>query len=420
MRYAFIRRHRGVWPIGIQCGVLKGSVSGYHEHFAKQLRIIERCHLSEDALAVHVRAVYQEHKGAYGWPRVWRQLKAQGVRVGKQRVQRLMQQQGLRARGRRRFRVCTTDSRHDLPIAPNRLDRQFRVEVPNQVWVGDITYIATEEGWLYLAVVVDLFSRRIVGWSLRSEMRAEIATRALEMAWYRRAPEPERQLMFHSDRGSQYASEDFRGMLERFGIVASMSRKGNCWDNACAETVFGSLKVERLAGQRFATRREAQDEALAWIRWYNQTRMHSTLGYVSPAQFEISSSDAEKQNGHGKVEKQNAFFNFPLYLCGVGRALRELDRDVECSALTLGASRWRCFLWVTLPRLWPELRSAFGLAFLYSSSASFLSRTSPRRKISICDLLNPSGCSTACAIASKRAGSNFPSVPMNAGVRFVS
>lgn len=310
MRYAFIRRHRGFWPIGIQCSVLKVSVSGYHEHFERQLRIAGRRHLSEEALTVHVRAAYQENRGAYGWPRIWRQLKAQGVRVGKQRVQRLMQLQGLRARGRKRFRVTTTDSRHDLPIAPNRLDRQFRVKVPNQVWVGDITYIATEEGWLYLAVVVDLFSRRIVGWSLRPEMRTEIVTRALEMAWYGRGPERGQELMFHSDRGSQYASDEFRQSLARFGIAASMSRKGNCWDNACAETVFGSLKVERLAGQRFTTRREAQDEALAWIRWYNHTRMHSTLGYVSPAQFE-NSREAEKQNGYGKVEKQKTFSHFP-------------------------------------------------------------------------------------------------------------
>lgn len=310
MRYAFIRRHRGVWPIGIQCAVLQVSVSGYHEHFARQLRIMERRHLSKEALGVHVRAVYQEHRGAYGWPRIWRQLRAEGVHVGKQRVQRLMQQQGLRARGRKRFRVVTTDSRHDLPIAPNRLDRQFRVNAPNQVWVGDITYIATSEGWLYLAVVLDLFSRRIVGWSLRSEMRAEIVTGALEMAWYQRAPKRGDELMFHSDRGSQYASEDYRRMLRRFGMVSSMSRKGNCWDNACAETVFGSLKVERLNGLCFATRREARDEALAWIRWYNRTRMHSTLGYLSPDQFESRWSDADKKQDCGKVEKQKPFSNF--------------------------------------------------------------------------------------------------------------
>jgi putative transposase len=154
MKYAFIRRHRGVCPIVIQCGVLKVSVSGYHEYFARQLRVIERRHLSEEALTVHVRGAYREHRGACGWPYVWRQLRAQGVRVGKQRVQRLTQQQGLRAGGRKRFRVTTTDSRHNLPIAPNRLDRQFRVKAPNQVWVGDITYIASEEGWLCLAVVL--------------------------------------------------------------------------------------------------------------------------------------------------------------------------------------------------------------------------------------------------------------------------
>ena len=253
MKYAFLRIHGKVWPIGIQCGVLKVSVSGYHGHFVRQLRIAERRHLSEEALTVHIRAAYHQHHGAYGWPRVWRQLRAEGVRVGKQRVQRLMRQQGLRARGRKRFLVATTDSRHAFSIAPNRLDRQFHVNVPNQVWVGDITYIGTGEGWLYLAVV-DLFSRRIVGWSLREEMRTEIVTGALEMAWYRRAAERGRELMFHSDRGSRYASEDFQRMLKRLGMVSSMSRKGNCWDNACTESLFGSLKVERLHGLSGSTR----------------------------------------------------------------------------------------------------------------------------------------------------------------------
>ena len=286
MKYAFIRRHRRVWPIGIQCGVLKVSVSGYHEHFARGLRILERRHLSEEALTVHVRAAYQENHGAYGWPRVWRHLKAQGVRVGKQRVQRLMQEQGLRARGRKRFRVTTTDSRHDLPIAPNRLDRQFQVKVPNQVWVGDITYIATEEGWLYLAVVLDLFSRRIVGWSLREDMRSELVVDALRMAWFQRSPDRRADLIFHSDRGSQYASSDFNQVLNECSIQPSMSRKGDCWDNACSETLFASLKVERLHGQRFQTIRQAKDETLDWLLWYNRTRLHSTLKYLSPMQFE--------------------------------------------------------------------------------------------------------------------------------------
>jgi putative transposase len=212
--------------------------------------------------------------------------------VGKQRVQRLMQQHGIRARGKRRFRITTTDSRHGLPIAPNLLDRNFTVVAPNQVWVGDVTYIATAEGWLFLAVVLDLFSRRIVGWSLREQMTSELVIDALRMAWFLRRPEVKTGsvagLIFHSDRGSQYASQEFAKVLKECGITPSMSRKGNCWDNACSETLFGSLKVERLHGQHFETPRQAKDETLDWLRWYNQTRLHSTLNYVSPMQFEDS------------------------------------------------------------------------------------------------------------------------------------
>jgi transposase InsO family protein len=235
---------------------------------------------------VHIRAAYAENRGAYGWPRIWRQLRAQGIRVGKQRVQRLMQKHGIRARGKQRFRVPTTDSRHDLPLASNLLNRNFTVAAPNQAWAGDITYIATEEGWLFLAIVIDLFSRRVVGWSMQPEMRRGLVIDALEMAWFRRRPERTTGLIFHSDRGSQYASEDFHEVLQAYAITPSMSRKGNCWDNACSETLFGSLKVERLHGQRFATLRRAKDETMAWLLWYNQTRMHSTLNYVSPVAFE--------------------------------------------------------------------------------------------------------------------------------------
>jgi putative transposase len=184
------------------------------------------------------------------------------------------------------FRVATTDSRHDLPIAPNLLDRNFTVAMPNTAWAGDITCVATDEGWLYTAVVIDLFSRQVVGWSMRSDMSRNLGIDALEMAWYQRRPDKKAGLIFHSDRGSQYASDDFRQVLEEYGIPPSMSRKGNCWDNACSETLFGSLKVERLHGQRFATIRQAKDEIIAWLLWYNQTRMHSTLSYVSPIQFE--------------------------------------------------------------------------------------------------------------------------------------
>ena len=286
MKYAFIRQNRRVWPISVQCRVLGVSVAGYHEHLVRRRDMDQRRHLSKEALLVHIRAVYAENRGAYGWPRIWRQLRAQGIRVGKQRVQRLMQQHGIRARGQRRFRIRTTDSRHGLPIAPNLLDRNFTVATPNQVWVGDITYIPTDEGWLFLAVVIDLFNRQVVGWSLGEDMRCELVIDAFEMAWFRRCPNRKTGLIFHSDQGSQYASQQFHELLRERGIKASMSRKGNCWDNACSETLFGSLKVERLHGQHFETLRQGKDETLDWLLWYNQTRLHSTLNYVSPMQYE--------------------------------------------------------------------------------------------------------------------------------------
>jgi len=285
VKYAFIERHRRVWPICVQCRVLRVSVSGFHQHVARRRQIAHRRQLSDAALLAHISAVYAENRGAYGWPRIWRELVKRGIRVGKQRVQRLMQQHGIRARGTRRFRVVTTDSRHDLPIAPNLLNRNFRPAAPNQAWTGDITYIATAEGWLFLAVVIDLFSRKVVGWSMRADLDRSLVIDALEMAVFQRRP-GRGELIFHSDRGSQYASDDFRGVLKRHGMRASMSRKGNCWDNAVTETLFGSLKVERLHGERFVTMRQAKDAVLGWLLWYNRQRMHSTLNYLSPAEFE--------------------------------------------------------------------------------------------------------------------------------------
>ncbi len=261
------------------------SATGYHQHRLRRAKIAQRRHMTDEALLTHIRSVHVETRGAYGWPRIWRELVKRGLRVGKQRVQRLMQKHGIRARGKRRFRVATTDSRHTLPVAPNHLDRNFAPSRPNTVWSGDITYIATDEGWLFLAVVIDLFSRRVVGWSLQSHMRRSLVIDALEMAWQQRRPE-KGSLLFHSDRGSQYASEDFTQRLDEHGITASMSRKGNCWDNACSETLFGSLKVEWLHGKRFVTIREAKDAVLEWLRWYNRNSMHSTLDYFSPDEYE--------------------------------------------------------------------------------------------------------------------------------------
>ena len=285
MKYAFIQRHRRVWPITVQCRVLQVSVSGYHGHVARRARTAPRRHLRDDALRVQIQAIHAQTHGGYGWPRTWKELLARGIRVGKHRVQKRMQRHGIRAKGKRRFKV-TTDSQHDLPIAPNLLNRAFTVAEPDQVWVGDITTIATDEGWLFLAVVIDLFSRQVVGWSLRRDMTRDSVIDALRMAWFKRHPGKSAGLIFHSDRGSQYASKDFRDVLTEYGITASMSRRGNCWDNACSETLFGSLKVERLHGQRFNSRRQAKDEIIAWLLWYNRTGLHSTLAYVSPMRFE--------------------------------------------------------------------------------------------------------------------------------------
>jgi transposase InsO family protein len=285
VKYAFVQRHRRVWPISVQCRVLRISLTGYHEHFARKANDTQRRHLSDDALLVHIKAIHAQTRGGYGWPRIWRELLARGIRVGKDRVQKLMQRHGIRARGKRRFKL-TTDSGHDLPISPNVLNREFTVSEPDKVWVGDITCIATDEGWLFLAVVIDLFSRQVVGWSLREDMTREIVIDALRMAWFKRHPGKQSGMIFHSDRGSQYASHDFRDALKEYGITSSMSRKANCWDNACSETLFGSLKVERLHGRRFASRREAKDETIDWLLWYNRARLHSTLAYVSPMQFE--------------------------------------------------------------------------------------------------------------------------------------
>jgi putative transposase len=233
-------------------------------------------------------------KGAYGWPRVWRELAARGVRVGKERVRKMMKADGLRARGKRKFRV-TTDSSHGLPVSPNLLERKFDVAEPNKVWTGDITYVWTDEGWVYLAVVIDLFSRRIVGFSMSERMTRQLVLDALHMAWFQRRPAP--GLIFHSDRGSQYASGDFQKQLTEFGMKGSMSRRADCWDNAVTETLFGSLKVERLHGMRFATRRQGKDEVFDWLRFYNHKRLHSTLGYVSPMAFEQAAEAKRKESG---------------------------------------------------------------------------------------------------------------------------
>lgn len=286
MKYAWIERHQKQWPITLQCDVLNVSISGYFEHqrrkdICRPAKLGSR--LSDEALLVHIKAAHAASKGEYGWPRIWKELLANGVRAGKERIQRLMKLHGIKARGKRKY-VVTTDSKHNLPIAPNLLNRNLQPAQPNAVWSGDITYIQTDEGWLYLAAVIDLYSRQVVGWSMQPHMQTSLVTDALRMAWFRRRPDA--GLIFHSDRGSQYCSHSFQQTLNEYGMQSSMSRKGNCWDNAPTESLWGSLKVGRSYGMRFETRRQAMDEVIDWLTFYNHRRLHSTLGYISPMQFE--------------------------------------------------------------------------------------------------------------------------------------
>lgn len=223
-------------------------------------------------------------RGNYGTRRIKRLLAKEGLLVSRRRIGRLMREQGLVCKAKRRYKV-TTDSKHGLPVAPNLLNREFKPSQPNRSYVGDITYIPTQEGWLFLAVVIDLFSRQVVGWSMADSMRAELVNDALIMALWKR--KPPRGLMWHSDRGSQYASDSHRALLKDHGIIQSMSRKGNCWDNAVSESFFHSLKVELIHGSSFETRQEAKRAIFEYIEvFYNRIRIHSANDYLSPVEYE--------------------------------------------------------------------------------------------------------------------------------------
>ena len=234
-----------------------------------------------------VRAIEDVHRGSrktYGSPRILRALRAMGWPVSKPKVERLMRKYQIRSKTKRRFRV-TTQSKHAHPISENLLARRFDVQELNRVWAADITYVWTEQGWLYLAVILDLSSRQVVGWSMAERLNKELCLAALTMALQKRRPEP--GLVHHSDRGCQYACHEYRAKLSTYGIISSMSRKGNCWDNAVVESFFRSLKTELVYHDRYATRDEARAAIFDWIEvFYNRQRLHSTLGYVSPAQYE--------------------------------------------------------------------------------------------------------------------------------------
>ena len=279
MKFDFVAKHRGAWPIETLCEAIGVSRSGFYAWLSRPRS--ERS-LADEVLGAKVFQSFVASDRTYGARRVWHDVLELGYRCGLHRVERLMRAQALKARPRRRG--LPADRGQRSAIADNVLDRQFHADAPNQKWVADFTYIWTAQGWLYVAVVLDLYSRRIVGWSMQPSMKNELVIDALRMAWFRRHPAP--GLIFHSDRGSQYCRAGFQAALTAYGMCCSMSRKGACWDNAPTESLWGSLKVGRLHGMRFATRRAAMDEVIDWMSFYNHRRLHSTLAYVSPMQFE--------------------------------------------------------------------------------------------------------------------------------------
>jgi putative transposase len=281
MKFAFIQAEKATFPVTVLCRALAVSRAGF---YAAQRRPVPSRKVQDTRLAVEIAAIHQASRRRYGSPRVHAELRAQGQCTSRKRVARLMRRAGLAARHRRAFRL-TTQSRHRHPVAPNRLARPFTAPAPDRVWVSDITYLATLEGWLYLAVVVDLFSRRVVGWATSDRLGEGVALEALGMSLARRHPAP--GLLHHSDRGSQYASAEYRAVLAGHGMERSMSGVGCCWDNAVAESFFATLKIELGFDRAWRTRADAHRAVFAYIElFYNAERRHSTLGYLSPVAFE--------------------------------------------------------------------------------------------------------------------------------------
>jgi len=286
MRFRCIEDHRDTWPVQVLCDALEVSPSGY---YAWRGRPESARAAANRALLADIRRVHEQHRRRYGAPRIHAALRAEGRSVSRGRIERLMRLHGIRAAKGRRFRVVTTDSNHALPVASNLLEQNFSATRPNQIWLADITYIPTDEGWLYLAVVLDLFSRKVVGWAMRDHLRQELTIAALTMAIQRQRPG--RGLIHHSDRGSQYAAGDYRERLKANGIVASMSRKGNCWDNAPMESWFHTLKTELVHHTHYLGREAARRELFAYIEgYYNRQRLHSALGYLTPEQAELQAA----------------------------------------------------------------------------------------------------------------------------------
>lgn len=281
MTFELIEAEKAHYPVGTLCRVLGASRSGYYAWCGRQ---ISRREHENRRLLRQIAVIHRRSRGTYGSPRVWRALRAAGHRVGRHRVARLMRGGGIRGVMPRRYRV-TTESRHDLPVAPNLLAGEFSAQRSDAVWAGDITYLRTHQGWLYLAVLLDLYSRRVVGWSMSQRLDTDLPLAALRMALGHRRPG--HRSLHHSDRGCQYASRRYRAVAQTNGLRLSMSRRGNCWDNAPVESFFATLKKELAYRSHWATRREARADVYDYIEvFYNRQRMHSALGYLNPVEFE--------------------------------------------------------------------------------------------------------------------------------------
>lgn len=285
MRFTFIQEKKDEYPIDLMCRILGVSRSGY---YAWRNRPPSQREMANQKLVQKMREIHKSSHFTYGIRRMYHALKRLGYQCGRNRVARLMRCHNIRVKRKRSYKV-TTQSNHTLPVAANKLDQQFQVEQPNQVWASDITYIPTAEGWLYLAVVLDLYARKVVGWSMQATLKTQLVLDAVQMALQQR--QPSKELLHHSDRGSQYASEGYQSLLSQHDMDCSMSRRGNCYDNAPVESFFGSLKTECIRGAVYPSHHQAKLALFDYIEvFYNRQRLHSSLDYMSPTEFELASS----------------------------------------------------------------------------------------------------------------------------------
>lgn len=305
MKYAWMDEHKAVWPVSAMCRALSVCKSGYYAGKHRQAGWVAQTRAkAQEDLHAAIKQQSMRHKQRYGRPRMTDQLRKLGFSVNHKRVGKEMKRLDLQCKLRRKYKICTTDSKHGYGVAPNSLNRQFSQEAPNKAWVADITYIHTNEGWLFAALVMDLFSKKIVGWALDAHMAQGLTQEALRVALLNR--QSERGLIHHSDRGSQYAAHNYRDITAVCGMQTSMSRKGNCWDNAAMESANGTLKVECVNRQKYDTRDQARCDVLEFIGYYNHDRAHSSIGNQTPVAFEQAWLASQKEEVDQNVDKQAA------------------------------------------------------------------------------------------------------------------